>query len=236
MANNNLKRTNFEKRNELLQKASDYDMFTPEWNKLMDEVDRIRDLHQDAAQYHGEYKNIDTGFKSADYSLQPDNDLANKFLEDHIDNYPDVNKNIEKAKADATKSLTEAMNTPYDESGITQYDLVAMNIEGIADATTVTDPADKNAQKLASELDDDLVILHGAGQGKYDKLIKYGVDTLNDFDKFGEAHGIKAPDRKINKTLALESQNKAKQSSFEFKEINNVPEPENDVDSFDFGK
>ena len=220
MANNNLKRTNFEKRNELLQKASDYDMFTPEWNKLMDEVDRIRDLHQDAAQYHGEYENIDTGFKSADYSLQPDNDLANKFLEDHIDNYPDVNKNIEKAKADAT----------------TQYDLVAMNIEGIADVTTVTDPADKNAQKLAHELDDDLVILHGAGQGKYDKLIKYGVDTLNDFDKFGEAHGIKAPDRKINKTLALESQNKAKQSNFEFKEIDNAPEPENDADSFYFGK
>lgn len=236
MAGNNLKKTNFEKRNELLQKASDYDMFTPEWNKLMDEVDRIRDLHQDAAQYHGEYENVDTGFKSADYSLQPNNELANKFLEDHIDNYPDVNKNIEKAKADATKSLTEAMNTPYDESGITQYDLVAMNIEGIADATTVTDPADKNAQNLAHELDEDLTVLHGAGQGKYTKLIKYGVDTLNDFDKFGEDHGIKAPERKINKVLALESQNKARQSKFEFKEIDNAPVPENKADSLDFEK
>lgn len=236
MASNNLKKTNFEKRNELLQKASDYEMFTPEWNKLMDEVDRIRDLHQDAAQYHGEYENVDTGFKSADYSLQPNNELANKFLEDHIDDYPDVNKNIEKAKADATKSLTEAMNTPYDESGITQYDLVAMNIEGIADATTVTDPADKNAQNLAHELDEDLAVLHGAGQGKYTKLIKYGVDTLNDFDKFGEDHGIKAPERKINKVLALESQNKARQSNFEFKEIDNAPVPENKADSLDFEK
>lgn len=236
MASNNLKKTNFEKRNELLQKASDYDMFTPEWNKLMDEVDRIRDLHQDAAQYHGEYENVDTGFKSADYSLQPNNELANKFLEDHIDDYPDVNKNIEKAKVDATKSLTEAMNTPYDESGITQYDLVAMNIEGIADATTVTDPADKNAQNLAHELDEDLTVLHGAGQGKYDKLIKYGIDTLNDFDKFGEDHGIKAPERKINKVLALESQNKARQSNFEFKEIDNAPVPENKADSLDFEK
>lgn len=235
MASNNLKKTNFEKRNELLQKASDYEMFTPEWNKLMDEVDRIRDLHQDAAQYHGEYENVDTGFKSADYSLQPNNELANKFLEDHIDNYPDVNKNIEKAKADATKSLTEAMNTPYDESGITQYDLVAMNIEGIADATTVTDPADKSAQNLAHELDEDLTVLHGAGQGKYTKLIKYGVNTLNDFDKFGEDHGIKAPERKINKVLALESQNKARQSNFEFKEIDNAPVSENHADSLDFG-
>lgn len=232
MAKYDTNKTNLEKRAELLMDLNKYDMFSPEWERHMTEIERLQDLHQDNAKYEGVYKNTETGFNTADYTMQPDNKLANKFYEDHMDNYPQ----LDLSKAEATKSLSEAMDQPYDESGITQYDLISMDIEDNAGLITDMDPKADWTRQVANELDDSLAVLHGAGQAKYDRVMDYGLNELHDFDTYAKNHGVKVPDRKIDRALALENKGMPNnQSNFEVKGIDDAPKTDNMHDDFQLG-